>query len=369
LGKYNTFEKYEKINQINLIVYSMDMGMYMGIDMGMDINVIKTLEEIANANFASKSIDINSVIHAPSNHDTLFIQIYNNEIYTRSPISEERHHQVLRQIKSVVGKFAVPNCVFAYSTRDEYPNKGDFVFTHAIRKRENTNNILAPCFTFDSYPEKEPTNFISYETTYNELTAVGKSSCMDKIIWLDTKNPILSFVGSIHQYNYRNVNTNFSSSIKDIINIDIRNLDAASGSRFISRADLVNYRYLLHLNGNNGAYASRLKYLLLVASLVIYIPNFRGCYDYQIEYWMNHPSFETCIVECKTIEECEKYIKNAETNPNQMDTSYNTSLQGFNYVRQILKPENVLLYWKILFEKYSAIIKNPINDLIYHHKY
>lgn len=328
---------------------------------GFDVNRI--LDEIANANFVGKNIDINSVLNAPSHHDTLFIQIYDNQLYTRNPVCEERHHQVMRQLKSVLSKYIVPNTVFAYSTRDEYPNKGDFIFTHAIRKGENTNNILAPCFTFDSYPEKEPTNFIPYATTYSELVSLGFISCEDKQKWLNSKKPTLAFVGSIQPYNYRDVNTNFSSDIS----VDIRNLDAASGLRFISRSDLSNYRYLLHLNGNNGAYSSRLKYLMLVGSLIIYNTNFKGCFDYQIEYWMNHHLFEKCIVECKTINECEKYIKNDLAN--MPDSSYHVALSGFNYATEIIKPENVLLYWKILLEHYNTKIINPIQHLIYHHKY
>lgn len=375
----------EKINKINLIdIISSIVSSIVSDKVHsfiMEINTIQILEDIARSNFndtninnptnASKSIDIKSVICAPVYHDTIFIQIYDNQLYTRSSVSEERHHQILRQLKSVLDKYLIPNTLFAYSTRDEYPHKGDFIFTHAIRKGEITNNILAPCFTFESYPEKEPTNFITYTQTYNELVALGESAFYNKTKWINKKMPTLAFVGSIHPYNYRDVNTKFSGDI----NVDIRNLDAASGAKFISRADLSNYRYLLHLNGNNGAYASRLKYLMLAGSLVIYNTNFKERDNYQIEYWMNHPIFlaedkeqhNKCIIQCKTTMECENYIKNDLANSS--DASYRTSLNGFNYVKEILKPENVLLYWKILLEQYSANIKNPIQYLIYHHKY
>ena len=307
-----------------------------------------------------EKINIGKVINLPSYHDTLFIQIHNNEIYTKNIVKEERHLQILNQLKKVTVKYVIPNCIFAYSTRDDYPNKEHFIFTHAKIKDTNTNNILAPCFTFDSYPEKDPANFISYEQSYNDLISIGEKYINDISIWNEKQNSLV-FVGSIHSNNYRDINTNF----KGIPTI-IKNLDAASGNRFISRSELANYKYLLHLNGNNGAYASRLKYLLMTGSLVLYITKYYKNNNYQIEYWMNHDIFKRCLIHFNDTEECQNFILNKNISD---EIKYNIAINGYYYIKYVLHPEKILLYWKLLLDAYSSKIMNPVNNLLYTHKY
>jgi hypothetical protein len=327
------------------------------------MDIEQLLNDIADSNFSKNIIiDINHVINLDKYHDTLVIQVFNNEIFTKRPVTEERHHQVLKQLKRASNNLTLPNCIFAYSTRDDYPDKNDHIFTHAKLNNSLTNNILAPCFTFDSYPEKIPSNFIKYENSYSDLIHIGNKYIQDFNNWNSKENAFV-FIGSIHTNNYRDVNTQIKSSNVPII---IQNLDAASGERFISRTELGKYKYLLHLNGNGGAYASRLKYLLFTGSLVFYITNFRNNNHEQIEYWMNTEHFKSCIVLCNNTSDCNEKL---DYFYNNITEAFNIAKKGYEYTFEILKPENVDKYWQKLLTSYNIKVKNYNNILIFSNKY
>ena len=223
-----------------------------------------------------------------------------------------------------------------------------------------TNNILAPCFTFDSYPEKNEN--VDYENTYNEL--VENSLQFDDLIKWNMKQTEIIFVGSIDNANYRTCNTNFVSNFP--IKHTIKNFSASS-EKFIERKELCNYKYLLHLNGNGGAYSSRIKYLLLSNSLVLYITNYHNNSLLHKEYWMYYDEIFKNIIICEDIDECQNKL--LELNEND-ELSFEISNKGFHNTKDLLKKENVLLYWKLLIEEYTKrLINNDINHPIFQYTY
>lgn len=312
-----------------------------------------------------KSIDINNVLNITKVPQTLFVQIYNNEIYLLNPLVEERHTFIINQLKDCLKKYKIDNTIFAYSTVDKYHDSNDYIFTHSLVDNNISNHILAPCFTFDSYPEKKETNFVKYETTYSSLLANSEYFINCLTNWKQ-KNNNLVFVGSLTDNNYRIHNTNFSSNC--IVTPIVKNLSAASENFFISREELIKYKYLLHLNGNEGAYASRLKYLLLTNSLIFYITEYEN--DVNIihrEFWMCGDDFDVLIIFCKNVKDCENKIKYYHKN---QDITYKLCKNLNLFCKKRLSKDSILLYWSILLNNYTTRIidKSFFDRVIFKYK-
>lgn len=288
-------------------------------------------------------------MNIPNNHDTLFLQIFNNVLYSNRKDPEERHICIINQIKKVLELYKLPNIIFAYSTRDNCPHKNHEMYTHA-KEDKNYKNMLAPCFTFDCYLENNV--LIQYKDNYINLI---KNSDMDN--WNNRIDNII-FAGSLTNENYRIVNTNFINLKKPAI---ILNQDSNCGEKFISRIELCKYKFLLHLNGNGGAYSSRLKYLMLAGGLVFYITDYKNQNIYHEEYWMQDEDFKNCLIICKNLKECEEKVNYYLDN---QEEAFKIAKKGFEYVKEKIKFENVLLDWKIILEKN----KNVSNKLIYKNK-
>ena len=313
-----------------------------------------------------ESIVLKKVFNIKKIKQTMFVQIYDNEIYLSKPISEERHLMIVNQIKDCLKKYKINNTIFAYNTMDMYPRLDDFVFTHSIIDSIETNNILAPCFTFDSYPERKSDNFVKYEDTYENITREGGVYMESPEKWNRKENNIV-FVGSLTENNYRKNNTNFSK--KCIVSPIIKNLSADSGDKFVNREDLVRYKYLLHLNGNSGAYSSRLKYLLLTDSLVFYITKYYSQNLLHREFWMYGDDFNDLVIFCDDMEDCEKKISYYHENK---EISYSLCKNARDFCSRRLNKNSVLLYWKVLLNSYTDRFdeksKLKVNKLIFKHK-
>lgn len=315
-----------------------------------------------------KSINIQYILNIKKNPQTIFVQIYNNEIYLLNPLIEERHFMIINQLKDCLKKYKIDNTIFAYNTMDQYYNLNDYIFTHSLVDNSKSNHILAPCFTFDSYPEQMSNNFIKYASTYESLLSSSEYYSKSLTNWNEKKNNVV-FVGSLTDNNYRIHNTNFSNNFSNnfIVKPIVKNLSADSGNNFISREELIKYKYLLHLNGNGGAYASRLKYLLLTNSLVFYITKYKDTNLLHREFWMCGDDFDNLIIFCDDIDNCEKKIKYYYNNS---ETAYNLCKNINNFCKKRLSKDSILLYWKILLNNYTSKItdKTYLNKLIFNYK-
>ena len=311
-----------------------------------------------------RNIDIQNVLNIKKIPQTIFVQIYNNEIYLLKPLIEERHFGIINQLKDCLKKYKIDNTIFAYNTMDQYNNLKDYIFTHSLVDNNKSNHILAPCFTFDSYAEQTSNNFIKYDSTYGSLLTSSEHYIKSLTNWNEKKNNLV-FVGSLTDNNYRIHNTNFSSNC--IVTPIVKNLSADSGNNFISREELIKYKYLLHLNGNGGAYSSRLKYLLLTNSLVFYITDYKNTILLHREFWMCGDDFDDLIIFCDNIRDCENKINYYHTHG---DITYELCKNINIFCKKRLSKNSILLYWKILLNNYTSrfIDRSSFNKIIFKYK-
>jgi hypothetical protein len=322
------------------------------------MNIEEILKNITDV-VVPTTIGLDEVLKIPNYHATLKVQIWNNQIYTDKTITEERNIQVLNQLRDTLKEHLLPNTTFAYCTQDHTPDEDCFLFTHAVQLNTNKKNIPAPCFTFDEYTavySKEP---MHYDNVRQSLYEVSKPFMESIDTWNQKKDAII-FVGTLNNDNDRLANTNFGN-IPNVEQIIINNGNYIN-DKYITREDLANYKYLLHLNGHNGAYASRLKYLLMTGSLCFYVMNYKGKFKPWLEYWMFYKDLLDCVIMSKTAVDC----KNATILLNRKrELAFEKAKKGFEIVHSLLEKKNVLLYWKVLLEKYTANFDRELTEQIY----
>jgi hypothetical protein len=297
----------------------------------------------------------------------LTIQILNNKCFINneerlsSGKMEQRQYSICKMIEAICSKYKLPNVVFSYYTPDRTNDINGCFFTHARLKGIKTRNILAPCFTFYGYPEKTPEIITKYTNTY-------KSLIKNKIQWKNKKNSII-FVGTLTDNNYRKINTqiNCSSKIETLINDQ-----GADSLNFLNREYLCNFKYLLHLNGNGGAYASRLKYLLGAGGLVLYNCNSGEETNMWEEWWMQDNIFKNDqhYILCSNLNEtCDK-LNWLIDNENEAKRIANNA---FTFFKQVLTQHNIEKFWVSLLNEYKNRclfeITEPIGNLFQENLY
>jgi hypothetical protein len=270
-------------------------------------------------------------------------QILNCERLSNGQI-EQRQLSIFTMIQTMLCKYKVKDCVINYCTHDSLNNNSAPVFTHSRLKGVVTRNILAPCFTFESYPEGSEIIQKPYYSTWKELVEIN-------VDWKDKFDSCI-FVGSITSANNRLHNTNVHIEPLKMIVAD----QPANSPNFIRRVDLSNYKYLLHLNGNNGAYASRFKYLLGTGSLVFYNYNSGNNTHFWEEWWMNDSYFRdgehyiACKDKYEFIDKIVYYRENKEE-------SIKISNSSKEYFKTMLSPLVQELFLSKLLNLYAESIE------------
>ena len=245
---------------------------------------------------------------------------------------EERQGSLFKILQEVCEKYPIKDLVLCYCTHDRTQNENAPVFTHARRRGATTRNILAPCFTFSEYPEKGIMK--SWDTSWKELNE-------NFLPWTE-KEETCMFVGSVTKENGGLENVDISLPIPFLI----ANQQADS-PQFIERYAIGISKYLLHLNGHNGAYASRLKYLLGTGSLVFYITKSGSETNFWEEWWMlgDNP-----FVVCSTKEEFRDklmYYMEHDLEANRI------GMEGRKFFKEMLRKERVLEFWAALLNAYA----------------
>lgn len=258
---------------------------------------------------------------------------------------EQRQLSMIKMIESICSKYTIPDTTIAYCGWDRSPDLNGAFFTHSRKRGHKSKNILSPCFTFYGYPERDPSIIKEYKTSWDDLIKYPKEP------WIKRENKCV-FVGTITQWNNRLDNTTIS--LNSNIELVLYNQPADS-KNFISREDLTKYKFLLHLNGNGGAYASRLKYLLGSGGLVFYNYNSGDEINFWEEWWMKEDVFidgkHYISAENKFI--CEEKINYYFNNPN---LSEDISNNGYNFFKEFLNPDVIELFWVNLIKKYTSRI-------------
>jgi hypothetical protein len=311
------------------------------------------LDEIAEWAIGGDSYTREEILSLPNYYLVVEIKSNSPSVVKCETLSngnmEQRQFSMFRMIENLCSKYQIPDLVFGYCGHDASPNPNGPFFTHSRMKGTFGRNILAPCFTFYGYPERNPEVIKGYEQTWSELIETNTDN---KIKWEDKKNSCV-FVGTISEYNNRLDNT--SISLEPGLSLDLINQSADSSS-FISREDLSKYKFLLHLNGNAGAYASRFKYLLGTKGLVVYNYNSGNRNNFWEEWWMKDDVFKDGIhfVSVSNKMECEEKLKYYFENQNFAEE---IAENGFSFFREFLDPENVEKYWVSLLNCYAKKLK------------
>jgi hypothetical protein len=324
------------------------------------MDVEQVLREIANK-VVPKKITMHDVLSIPNYHATLQVQIWNGQLYTKTSVTEERHISILKQLRDVLLTYDLPNTVFAYCTQDHSPNTNCPLFTHALLANEPANkNIAAPCFTFDEYTADCSEKPMVYDEVRRSVQDTALPYMESESRW-KTKEDTLVFVGSVNDDNDRSTNTRFTNSL-DPVQLWIHNHNHTVNDKYVSREALAQYKYLLHLNGHQGAYASRLKYILMTGSLCFYIPQYKGSNKMWLEYWMMCPTILQSMVMARDVEDCTQKIHYYHEHG---EDAYQVAKRGYDRIHTLLTKEHVLLYWKILLDTYYGRMVDPVKEQIY----
>lgn len=299
------------------------------------------LNEIADWCLGDESVSFDFLEKFPGTN--LKIKITNNvpEILSCEILSdgeiEQRQESIFRMVLQACQQYKIEDLILIYCTTDRnYSPKG--IFSHA--RLAGTNNLIAPCFTFDGYYERAENIFVDYKTSHSNLIS-------SKMNW-ENKEKSCCFVGHVGDNNYRDYNT--SIELSDI-KMKIYNQQSTS-QNFINREDLTKFKYLLHLNGNQGAYASRFKYLLGTGSLVFYNYDSGSEKNFWEEWWMMPKYFKDGIhfISSKDKFEFKNIIENLSDNDCKTIAE-----NGFEFFKN-LKSEIVIKFWSVLLNKYSKKI-------------
>jgi hypothetical protein len=308
------------------------------------------LKKIAKWCVGDNNYSFNDIV----NNNFLTIQILNNKChiiraeYLPDGRMEQRQYSICKMIESVCSNYCIPNLIFSYCTYDRTNNTNGSFFTHAKLIGTKTKNVLAPCFTFYGYPEKNSNIITKYKDTWEILKN-------KKINWND-KHSKLVFVGSLTKNNHRESNIPFDCSIPVSINNQ-----GADSPNFLSREYLSNFKYLLHLNGNGGAYASRFKYLLGANSLALYNCNSGNETNMWQEWWMKEDVFQegTHYVLANNVNELKEKINYYNNNDH---CAKKIAENGYNFFVNNLNPTTVENFWALLLHEYKNKCNFEINQ-------
>lgn len=307
------------------------------------------LENLASWCLQNNFYTMQDILNGKNPFSLLRLQILDNKLYIIDAEyacdgkMEQRQASICMMVEQVLRRYELPNLIFNYNTWDRTPNKDMAFFTHARLKNTACKNVLAPCFTFYGYPENQSfrKDITTYAESYDELLYQNN-------IPFSKKENTCVFVGTCTDNNYRKENTKLY--IDKSINLIIEDQGAAH-QNFRSRSHLKSMKYLLHLNGNGGAYSSRLKYLLGCQSVVFYNTNSGHENNHWEEWWMKDDVFipNHHYIVCKNVQETSEWVNYYNLHSDQAEIIANNSR---NFFVNFLTPDNVLLFWHVLLSKY-----------------
>jgi hypothetical protein len=341
------------------------------------------LKEIAEKCVPQKIL-LEEVLKIPLFHASVAIQIHNNKIYTSLPLTEERNIQIVRQLVETTKYHQLPNVIFIYNTMDQYsyPSASHPIFTHSkISCSKDCRHILAPCASFDYLNKKNSKMY--HEEQRLDIISKAESFMVTKDVWSKKENKV-TFVGNL--YKDRIINTRFPYIDGVEPNIICVRQDQ---TYYTDMSELPKYKYLLNLNGCGGGWSVRLKYLFMCGSLVFYIINYNAVerhinsllhlkymnpyiarrnngypiYNlYNIEYWMCHSDIENSIILATDVHDCARKL---EYYASHEDEAFEKARRAYEYTKNVLTKENVMLYWKILLDTYRSRLDKQIDNLIF----
>jgi len=83
---------------------------------------------------------------------------------------------------------------------------------------------------------------------------------------------------------------------------------------------------------------------------------------YNIEYWMCHSDIENSIILATDVYDCARKL---EYYASHEDEAFEKARRAYEYTKNVLTKENVILYWKILLDTYRSRFDKQIDNLIF----
>ncbi len=291
------------------------------------------------------------------------IQVIGNELYIvprpAARIMQTRSRSVKMLIKYVLDTFpGIPDLDLFFSIEDVVDLGKDLnnalfnVPIFAIAKSSRIKwglrpdrVVLMPCFTLWSWPEARAGRWSKkFESILDAGQKVEYENRVPKLFWRGFHFPKRSWFINVAKKHpdTMDVQVNWFTKMKGVIAL-------ATTDKFQTLEQHCNYKYLLHLEGHT--YSSRLKYLLLCGSTVVY-----NVMDQWEEYWYH-------------LLENGKNIILFEANGNE--TALNNTLhflkhhqdkakeigsQGRQIAQHYLSEHAVICYWQKLLHEYAKLL-------------
>lgn len=338
-----------------------------------DNNINKQLLKIAE-NHIPDIIDINSIYNSINLPQTLFIQIFHNNIYLLCGLTNEyRHKQILLQLFDLKTKFKLPNCVFKYISADHVipsmiNDKNAPIFSHAKLVNDPLPlKIMAPCFSTHSYYYSNvgknifDSGYQSYDLQIKNIIKEAKLS-----EWEDKEATII-FKGNVDYTHRVQIIDKLKQAPKQCEFLIYERVSSAlnKGNFFQHPIEnLCKYRYQLLMNGcgtklGTESFSIRSKYMLALGCICIYIHLGMN----HMEWWMNNEIYDNLIEVCETVDDAIKIINYYEQNP---EKAKQKRLKQIKFAETYLISESIDKYWYHLLNVYSKRsskqFDSPINS-------
>ncbi|UJR16828.1 hypothetical protein I4U23_003727 [Adineta vaga] len=290
------------------------------------------------------------------------IQIIQNKLYIipRPVIAdyETRGQSVLMLLKQVTDTFFdIPNTDLFFDIQDfvephdvnahfKVPIFGLTKMNQTKRGLHEDRIVLMPCFSFWSFPETRlgrwPEKLVSIVENAQKYPYETRLS---KLLWRGEYKPKRAWIfAETRQYP-----NNMDIAIVSWIDNN-RTLQLRPTNMYKTPEENCNYKYLLHVEGHS--YSSRLKYLLLCGSPVIY-----PMMDYWQEYWYHLLQNGTNIFlvnannSGKVLDDAVNYLKEHEHIAKEIGHA------GQQLVLDYLSEQAVICYWWKLLSEYVKLFE------------
>ncbi|CAF1010659.1 unnamed protein product [Adineta steineri] len=290
------------------------------------------------------------------------IQIIQNKLYIvpRSTVSnyETRSRSVKLLIKHMMDTFSdIPDLDLFFHVGDavELPkelndvlfNVPIFAFTKSNTTRRGLRPdalVLMPCFTLWGWPEVRAGRWSKvFQSILNASRQIEYEKRIPKLFWrgADTWKRTW-YINTAKQY----------SNTTDIETMNwvriIVGLSLSVSSTYTTLEQHCNYKHLLHLEGNT--YSSRLKYLLLCGSSVVYDP-----IEHYEEYWYHLLENGKNVIFVERINNEIAFNKTLQFLQNHENVTKEIGKQGQQLVQNYLNEHAVSCYWRNLLHEYAKL--------------
>jgi hypothetical protein len=363
-------EYYEDLFKLNISEIS-DINLFKQIDI--DFKIYKNNNRDKNNKYVHKMKYLFNKYNKVRSHDAeiagVHIKINNNklEVIELNKSHETRNDSVIKLLEKTLEIYRLPNIECFFITNDYINLKketgvDDYPF-FVMSKKEKSNNIMYPDFTFNEWLEAQTENI------EKEKQKINNNS--NKIPFEERENKLF-FRGAkthyIREFIYNKVQDNKNNDKNKFDIIVSKNFDKTN---FVYLKDHVKWKYLVHIPGIS--YSSRLKYLFFTKSLVFNIKK-KSEYEW-IEFWYHIIKSNKHYIRIndennynnkgkiestngmyndtnneKVYNQLTKYINYYNDNE---DKAKQIALDSFNIVFNILTIKNIYRYYAILLLKYS----------------